>query len=183
MINAARLCLFFACSSCKKTRDDEPEMTQKQVDDTAFYLQTLAVPASRNLNKPSVRNGARLFEKAECAKCHTPKQRTLQAPISALANQTFYPYTDMLLHDMGEDLADGRPDFLANGREWRTRPLWGIGLQDMVNGHTEFLHDGRAKNITEAILWHGGEALRSKEIFKKLSKKERADLLEFLNSI
>lgn len=84
---------------------------------------------------------------------------------------------------VGEDLADGRPDFLANGREWRTRPLWGIGLQDLVSGHTHFMHDGRAKNITEAILWHGGEALRSKEIFKKLSKKERADLLEFLNSI
>ncbi len=89
----------------------------------------------------------------------------------------------LCLFFVGEDLADGRPDFLANGREWRTRPLWGIGLQDMVNGHTEFLHDGRAKNIIEAILWHGGEALRSKEIFKKLSKKERADLLEFLNSI
>ena len=156
MINAACLCSFFACSSCKKTRDDEPEMTQKQVDDTAFYLQTLAIPAARNMNKASVRNGSRIFDGIGCAKCHTPKQRTLQAPISALANQTFYPYTDMLLHDMGEDLADGRPDFLANGR---------------------------AKNITEAILWHGGEALRSKEIFKKLNKKERADLLEFLNSI
>lgn len=84
---------------------------------------------------------------------------------------------------VGEDLADGRPDFLANGREWRTRPLLGIGLQDLVSGHTHFMHDGRAKNITEAILWHGGEALCSKEIFKKLSKKERADLLEFLNSI
>ena len=164
-------------------RDDEPEMTQKQVDDTAFYLQTLAVPAARNMNKASVRNGSRIFDGVGCAKCHTPKQRTLQAPISALANQTFYPYTDMLLHDMGEDLADGRPDFLANGREWRTRPLWGIGLQDLVSGHTHFMHAGRAKNITEAILWHGGEALRSKEIFKKLSKKDREDLLEFLNSI
>lgn len=164
-------------------RDDEPEMTKKQVDDTAFYLQTLAVPAARNMNKASVRNGSRIFDGIGCAACHTPKQRTLQAPINALANQTFYPYTDMLLHDMGEDLADGRPDFLANGREWRTRPLWGIGLQALASGHTHFMHDGRAKNITEAILWHGGEALRSKEIFKKLTKKERADLLEFLNSI
>ena len=162
---------------------DDPEIDRQTLDNVAFYCQTLAVPAARNLSKPSVRNGARLFELAECAKCHTPKQRTLQAPISALANQTFYPYTDMLLHDMGEDLADGRPDFLATGREWRTRPLWGIGLQDLVSGHTHFMHDGRAKNITEAILWHGGEALRSKEIFKKLTKKERADLLEFLNSI
>ena len=164
-------------------REDDPEMTKAEVDATTFYLQTLAVPAARNLNKLSVRNGSRIFEGIGCAKCHTPKQRTLQSPVRALANQTFYPYTDMLLHDMGENLADGRPDFLADGREWRTRPLWGIGLQDLVSGHTQFLHDGRAKNITEAILWHGGEALRSKEIFKKLSKKERADLLEFLNSI
>ena len=163
--------------------NDDPEMTKYQVDATEMYLRTLAVPAARNMNKASVRNGSRIFDGIGCAACHTPKQRTLQAPINALANQTFYPYTDMLLHDMGEDLADGRPDFLANGREWRTRPLWGIGLQDLVSGHTHFMHDGRAKNITEAILWHGGEALRSKEIFKKLTKKERADLLEFLNSI
>nr|WP_259343368.1 di-heme oxidoredictase family protein [Capnocytophaga canis] len=105
------------------------------------------------------------------------------SPIKALANQTFYPYTDMLLHDMGEDLADGRPDFLADGNEWKTRPLWGIGLQFLVNGHTEFLHDGRAKNVTEAILWHGGEAKDTKEKFKQLSKKDREDLLEFINSI
>lgn len=163
--------------------DDDPEIDQETLDLVTFYCQTLAVPAARNLEKESVRNGARLFETIGCAKCHTPEQKTGVHSVSALSNQTFYPYTDMLLHDMGDDLADGRPDFLANGNEWKTRPLWGIGLQFLVNGHTEFLHDGRAKNVTEAILWHGGEAKNSKEEFKKLSKKEREDLLEFLNSI
>ena len=163
--------------------NDEPEMSKDLVDATTFYLQTLAVPAMRNANKKSVRYGAYIFEGIGCAACHTPKQRTLNAPTRALANQTFYPYTDMLLHDMGAALADRRPDFLANGYEWRTRPLWGIGLQNLVSGHTNFLHDGRAKNITEAILWHGGESERSKKIFLKLTKKEREDLLEFLNSI
>ena len=161
---------------------DDPELSRKDLNDVTFYCQTLAVPAARNLNKLSVRNGARIFEEISCSKCHTPQQKTGNSPIKALANQTFYPYTDMLLHDMGDDLADGRPDFLANGNEWRTRPLWGIGLQNIVNGHTEYLHDGRAKNITEAILWHGGEAKKSKEKFKKLSKNDRNDLLEFLNS-
>lgn len=162
---------------------DGDQMTKDQVDATEFYLRTLAVPAARNMNKKSVRNGARIFEGIGCAKCHVAKQRTLAAPINALANQTFYPYTDMLLHNMGPALADRRPDFLADGYEWRTRPLWGIGLQEIASGHTNFLHDGRAKNITEAILWHGGESERSKAIFLKLKKKEREDLLEFLNSI
>lgn len=162
---------------------DDPEIDQQTLDMVTFYCQTLAVPAARNLDKTSVRNGAKIFEEIGCAKCHTPQQKTGKSDIKALANQTFYPYTDMLLHDMGDDLADGRPDFQANGNEWKTRPLWGIGLQALVNGHTEFLHDGRAKNITEAILWHGGEAKNAKEEFKKLSKKQREDLLEFLNSI
>jgi CxxC motif-containing protein (DUF1111 family) len=89
----------------------------------------------------------------------------------------------MLLHDMGEGLADNRSDFLADGKEWRTKPLWGIGLTKVVNGHTDFLHDGRAKNVTEAILWHGGEAEASKNKFKNLSTSEREDLLKFINSL
>ena len=84
---------------------------------------------------------------------------------------------------MGDGLADNRPDFLANGKEWRTKPLWGIGLTKVVNGHTDFLHDGRAKNVTEAILWHGGEAEASKNKFKNLSASEREDLLKFINSL
>ncbi|WP_410880283.1 di-heme oxidoredictase family protein [Myroides sp. DW712] len=159
------------------------EISNDIVDAVTFYTQTLAVPASRFYDNTNVRNGARIFEEIDCAKCHVPKQKTGPSPIKALAYQTFYPYTDMLLHDMGEGLADNRPDFMANGREWKTRPLWGIGFQFLVNGHTQFLHDGRAANLTEAILWHGGEAQRAKDRFKQLSKKEREDLLAFLNSL
>lgn len=159
------------------------EIPNSTVDAVTFYTQTLAVPASRFHENQNVRNGARIFEEIDCAKCHKPKQKTGPSSIKALAHQTFYPYTDMLLHDMGEGLADGRPDFMANGREWKTRPLWGIGFQYLVNGHTQFLHDGRAANLTEAILWHGGEAQRAKDKFKQLSKKEREDLLAFLNSL
>ncbi|EHQ41006.1 di-heme oxidoreductase family protein [Myroides odoratus] len=159
------------------------EVSNALVDAVTFYTQTLAVPASRFHDNQNVRNGARIFEEIDCAKCHVPKQKTGPSPIKALAYQTIYPYTDMLLHDMGEDLADGRPDFMATGREWKTRPLWGIGFQYLVNGHTQFLHDGRAANLTEAILWHGGEAQRAKNKFKQLSKKEREDLLAFLNSL
>lgn len=164
-------------------RDDDPEIQRPIVDQVVLYCQTLAVPGARNINSKSVKEGARLFESLECSKCHTPKQMTGPSPISALAFQTIYPYTDMLLHDMGEDLADGRPDFLASGREWKTRPLWGIGLTGLVNGHTTFLHDGRAKNLTEAILWHGGEAEKAKEKFKQLSEAKRKALLDFLNSL
>ncbi|MVX34672.1 MULTISPECIES: di-heme oxidoredictase family protein [Myroides] len=153
------------------------------LDAVTFYTQTLAVPASRNHTKESVRKGAKTFDQIGCAKCHIAKHKTGYSPIKALSYQTIYPYTDMLLHDMGDDLADNRPDFLADGNEWKTRPLWGIGYQYLVNGHTEFLHDGRAKNLTEAILWHGGEALDAKNRFKALSKQERENLLDFLNSL
>ncbi|WP_394344085.1 di-heme oxidoreductase family protein [Flavobacterium microcysteis] len=164
-------------------RDDDPEIQRPIVDQVVLYCQTLAVPGPRNINSKSVKEGAKLFESLECSKCHIPKQMTGPSPISALAFQTIYPYTDMLLHDMGEDLADGRPDFLASGREWKTRPLWGIGLTGLVNGHTTFLHDGRAKNLTEAILWHGGEAEKAKEKFKQLTEAKRKALLDFLNSL
>ncbi|WP_353117699.1 di-heme oxidoredictase family protein [Myroides odoratus] len=159
------------------------EVSNALVDAVTFYTQTLAVPASRFHDNQNVRNGARIFEEIDCAKCHVPKQKTGPSPIKALAYQTIYPYTDLLLHDMGEGLADNRPDFMATGREWKTRPLWGIGFQYLVNGHTQFLHDGRAANLTEAILWHGGEAQRAKDKFKQLSTKEREDLLAFLNSL
>jgi CxxC motif-containing protein (DUF1111 family) len=100
-----------------------------------------------------------------------------------VSDQPIFPYTDLLLHDMGEELADGRPDFLADGREWRTPPLWGIGLTQLVNQHTFFLHDGRARNLVEAILWHGGEAEASRERFKHLSAAERQRLIVFLESL
>lgn len=162
---------------------DVLEVSEAILNEIAFYCKTLGVPAARDMDKPSVIRGSQLFEQMKCAKCHIPKMTSGYDAIAAVSNQTFFPYTDMLLHDMGDDLADNRPDYLANGNEWKTRPLWGIGLTQIVNGHTDFLHDGRAKTITEAILWHGGEALNSKNEFKKLSTKDRMDLLEFLNAI
>ena len=162
---------------------DDPEITNEILEKVAVYCKTLGVPAPRNINLPSVRKGAELFDDLKCSKCHTPKQKSGYSTIVSISNQTFFPYSDMLLHDMGNELADNRPDFLANGNEWKTRPLWGIGLTQVVNGHTQFLHDGRAKNITEAILWHGGEAQNSKNKFKQLSKKDRDDLLNFINSL
>ncbi|NHM06339.1 c-type cytochrome [Flavobacterium sp. CYK-4] len=162
---------------------DDPELPDAILHQVAAYCKTLAVPAPRNLTHQTVRRGAKIFEEIQCAKCHIPKMKTGHASISALANQTIFPYSDLLLHDMGEGLADHRPDFLADGNEWKTRPLWGIGLTQVVNGHTHFLHDGRAKNITEAILWHGGEALSAKNKFKQLPAQDRAALLEFINSL
>jgi len=163
--------------------NDDPEISMQTLQEIALYCKTLAVPGARNLTNPNVKNGAKIFEQIDCAKCHVPKQVTGNTAITALSNQKFFPYTDLLLHDMGEDLADNRPDFLASGTEWKTRPLWGIGLTNLVNGHTDFLHDGRAKNVEEAILWHGGEAKNAKENYKKLTTQQRSDLLLFINSL
>lgn len=167
------------------TRNDDPEISQEILDQVALYCRTLAVPAARNLEDPEVVRGYHLFEKANCAKCHISKAQKTGTfkGIPAISNQTIYPYTDMLLHDMGENLADGRPDFLADGNEWRTRALWGIGLIYSVNGHRDFLHDGRAKSIEEAILWHGGEAEASQKYFRNLPKKDRDALVKFVESI
>ena len=113
----------------------------------------------------------------------TPQQRTRTDAPYGLANQVFYPYTDLLLHDMGPGLADNRPDAQASGQEWRTPPLWGIGHIERINGHQYFLHDGRARSLEEAILWHGGEAQASNHAFKQLSYKDRMALIEFLKSL
>ena len=127
------------------------------------YVQTLAVPAMRNVEDPQVREGAQLFAQAGCVACHAPRHVTGTAhSVGPLREQVVFPYTDLLLHDMGEGLADGRPDGLASGSEWRTPPLWGIGLVETVSGHTMFLHDGRARSLEEAILWHGGEGQTSR---------------------
>ena len=160
-----------------------PEIGAERLADVVFYTQTLAVPAMRDINDPQVRQGAQLFTQVGCAICHTPQHTTGPHEIDALSNQTIYPYTDLLLHDMGPELADGRPNFEANGREWRTPPLWGIGLVETVNGHTMFLHDGRARNLTEAILWHGGEGSRARDAFKAFTKEKREALIRFLNSL
>ena len=160
-----------------------PELTDDRLLKTTFYNRTLAVPAMRDTEDPQVARGAEMFLKANCNACHTPSHTTGQSDIPALSDQTIFPYTDLLLHDMGEGLADDRPDFLATGREWRTPPLWGIGLVENVNNHTRFLHDGRARSVAEAILWHGGEGEASRQAFLNMSSEERAALLRFLDSL
>ena len=149
-----------------------------------FYNRTLSVPGHAGQRcTEQVQAGAGLFTEIGCSSCHTPTQQTGSSDVATLANQTFHPYTDLLLHDMGEGLADGRPDFDATGAEWRTPPLWGLGLIDDVNGHRFLLHDGRARTIAEAILWHGGEAEASREAFRLLDEDQRAELLAFLEAL
>ncbi len=161
-----------------------PEIDPDDFLKVVLYSSALAVPARRDWQEPQVLEGKMLFNEIGCAACHTPLLETgIHPTIPALSNQTIRPYTDLLLHDMGDELADGRPDFQATGTEWRTPPLWGIGLFETVNGHTTFLHDGRARNLTEAILWHGGEAAQSRDNFANLTPAERDALLRFLNSL
>ncbi|WP_087018787.1 di-heme oxidoredictase family protein [Thaumasiovibrio subtropicus] len=162
----------------------EPEVSDEILEFVEFYSQHLAVPKRRNSKEPQVIAGEALFASANCIACHQTNIKTGEVPERpALSNQVIHPYTDLLLHDMGEGLADHRPEYLANGREWRTAPLWGLGYTDEVNGHTELLHDGRARNPMEAILWHGGEAEASKQQVLKMSASERAALLAFLDSL
>lgn len=161
----------------------EPEISDERFGDVVFYTQTLSVPAMRDHDSDTVASGAETFVELNCTACHTPVQQTGDHDVAVLENQTIRPYTDLLLHDMGPDLADGRPDFGASGSEWRTPPLWGIGLVESINGHTRFLHDGRARNLEEAVLWHGGEAEASRDAFRELDAEERAALLEFLGSL
>jgi len=160
------------------------EINKELFDLVVFYTQNLAVPARRDPRSDAVLRGKALFRAAGCAVCHVPSFTTAEAPAGPqLSNQTIWPYTDLLLHDMGDGLADKRPEREANGREWRTPPLWGTGLTQTVNGHTFFLHDGRARTLTEAILWHGGEAQKSRDAFAKLPKADRDRLLAFVGSL
>lgn len=161
-----------------------PEVSDRILADVVTYSKTLAVPARRKPNDPVVLRGERLFHQIGCAQCHVPSLQTgASAGMPELGGQTIYPYTDLLLHDMGEGLADGRPTFEASGNEWRTPPLWGLGLLSKVNGHTFLLHDGRARGIAEALLWHGGEAQSVRERFVQLPKEDRAALLTFIESL
>jgi CxxC motif-containing protein (DUF1111 family) len=162
----------------------QPEIPDDILQKVVVYTQALAIPARRNHDDPEVLRGKYLFKELNCSGCHRPTLNTgTGGQIAALREQKIWPYTDLLLHDMGPDLADGRPDFLADGSEWRTAPLWGVGLIQVVNGHTFLLHDGRARNVEEAILWHGGEAESSREEFKKLNKTDREALIKFVNSL
>ncbi len=171
--------------ACHEAPDGgKPEISAEIMERVTFFASTLAVPARRDLDKPQVKKGELLFNRAGCTRCHTAEFTTgKSADFPELTGQVIHPYTDLLLHDMGEGLADGRPDFEANGREWRTPPLWGIGLVETVNGHTRFLHDGRARNLLEAVLWHGGEAEAAKQQVLAMDKAERDALVVFLNSL
>jgi CxxC motif-containing protein (DUF1111 family) len=162
-----------------------PEIIDNEIDALEIWLRGLAVPLRRNTNTPEFVRGEQLFAEARCAVCHVPELRTADRfpALPQLARQTFRAYTDLLLHDMGEDLADGRPDYLAGPRDWRTQPLWGLGLSESLSGSGALLHDGRARNVTEAILWHGGEAAASREAFRNLDKADRAALVKFVESI
>lgn len=159
------------------------EIDLKTLNAVTFYTQTLSVPARTLAHDAGVKKGEKLFAQANCAACHIAALKTGNHPVKAVANQTIYPYTDLLLHDMGEGLADGRPDFEASGNEWRTAPLWGVGLTQTVLPYAGYLHDGRARTLEEAILWHGGEAERSKDMFRTMAKPDRAALVQFLNSL
>lgn len=161
-----------------------PEVTDSILASVLFYSRNLGVPARRDVDTPAVLAGKSLFHQAGCQRCHSPQFTTASdAAEPELANQLIRPYTDLLLHDMGEGLADNRSEFLATGQEWRTPPLWGIGLTERVSGHTQFLHDGRARNLLEAIVWHGGEAEAAKQKVLTFSAQQRAALLAFLNSL
>ncbi len=164
---------------------NDPELIDLNWEELEFWTQALAVPARRNWKDPVVRRGGELFAQARCDVCHVPEMRTgpSQPRFAQMADQTFHAYTDLLLHDMGEALADGRPDFLASGRDWRTQPLWGLGLSAVVAGSSVLLHDGRARDVTEAILWHGGEAEVSREYFRRLPKADREALSRFVESL
>jgi CxxC motif-containing protein (DUF1111 family) len=161
-----------------------PEVTDAVLEDVVRYSRALGVPARRNLDDPRVRRGAALFQRAGCTSCHRPSfQSGAVADLPELGGQIIHPYTDLLLHDMGEGLADHRPAFAADGREWRTAPLWGIGLVGKVNGHGFFLHDGRARGLEEAVLWHGGEAQAAQRAFVRMTQGQRRDLIAFIESL
>jgi CxxC motif-containing protein (DUF1111 family) len=161
-----------------------PELSDEFLAKLTLYTATIAVPAQRDSENPGVRHGEKLFRDFGCAQCHMPSLLTGgDAEFPELANQVIHPFTDLLLHDMGAGLADGRPDFEATGSEWRTAPLWGLGLVETVNGHTNLLHDGRARGFSEAILWHGGEAEAAKEKFRRAPKDDREALVAFLKSL
>ncbi len=162
----------------------KPELKPEMWDKITFWTMMLDAPAPRDQDKPAVIRGRQLFAQAQCASCHVSELTTGKVEgFPLLSKRRINPYTDLLLHDMGPGLADGRPDFKAGAADWRTAPLWGIGRSKQVNGSTSFLHDGRARDLTEAILWHGGEGKAARDAFAKLGRQERDELIAFLNSL
>jgi CxxC motif-containing protein (DUF1111 family) len=183
-LNRAQNCPAPQAACLAAAAQAEPELKDDFLDKLVLYARTLAVPVQRDPQAPAVVVGEKLFRAFGCADCHMPTLKTAaDAPLPELAGQTFHPFTDLLLHDMGPDLADNRPDGSATGTEWRTPPLWGLGLVPRVNGHDRLLHDGRARGFAEAILWHGGEALKAREAFRNASAADRAALVAFLGSL
>ncbi|MCX4277479.1 MULTISPECIES: di-heme oxidoredictase family protein [Muribaculum] len=175
---------------------DKLDVSTEDMENVDLYMQSLGVPARRNVNDPEVKMGERMFYEAKCHLCHVTTLHTRPrgsvllngTQLPWLGNQTIHPYSDFLLHDMGSEimgvgLNDNYVSGLARGNEWRTTPLWGIGLQEKVNGHTCFLHDGRARNFVEAIMWHGGEGEASRNLFKAMTKERRDALVKFLESL
>ncbi len=175
---------------------DKLDVSTEDMENVDLYMQSLGVPARRNVNNPEVKLGERMFYEAKCHLCHVTTLHTRPrgsvllngTQLPWLGNQTIHPYSDFLLHDMGSEimgvgLNDNYVSGLARGNEWRTTPLWGIGLQEKVNGHTCFLHDGRARNFVEAIMWHGGEGEASRNIFRAMTKERRDALVKFLESL
>lgn len=162
----------------------DPEVSTQTLNEVVFYLQTLKAPVQRNQNDAEVIQGKNIFSQINCASCHKPTLKTDYSPIEALSYKEFHPYTDLLLHDMGSQLDDGYTEGNAKTSEWRTPPLWGLGLSPNSQGGQYFLmHDGRAKSIEEAILLHGGEAANSKTLYQNLSQQEKDALLKFLKSL
>ncbi len=179
---------FFPQESCEGELEGcephPPEVTDEVVRLAQHYVRTLGVPARRDLDDTQARRGEAVFREVGCAGCHLPELRTGDlAGVPEASGQVIRPYTDLLLHDMGPGLADDRPDFDASGQEWRTPPLWGIGLSLVVSGHTTFLHDGRARDLMEAILWHDGEAAGARSRVLNLAPADREALLAFLRSL
>jgi CxxC motif-containing protein (DUF1111 family) len=158
------------------------DVNDEQLAQTTFMMQTIGVPIA-GPRDAEARRGRERFDDFGCAACHVPTLVTGDHPIVALAHQTIHPYTDLLLHDVGDLLTDARVDFLAQGVEWRTPPLWGIGLTQLVEPEATFLHDGRARTLAEAILWHGGEAMAAREAFRTADKSDRDALIRFLETL
>jgi CxxC motif-containing protein (DUF1111 family) len=186
----------FAANLCEAVQEDciamvdktvakvgAPEIVPEIFEPLILYMTLLGVPQQRDADNPAVQRGEQLFRAVGCTGCHMPTQVAGDDTLPALAGQVFHPFTDLLVHDMGEGLADNRPDFGASGSEWRTAPLWGIGLTYDVGAFNFHLHDGRARSLSEAILWHGGEAEGRREAFRNMSKGQREDLLAFLGSL
>ena len=162
---------------------DNVEISKESMELVNFYSRNLALQKRHQVNSPNVLAGKKLFYQSGCVDCHQPSYTTSKKSAIEQSEQRIWPYTDLLLHDMGRGLADRRPEFMATGFEWRTAPLWGIGLTQTVNKHSFFLHDGRARSLLEAIIWHGGEAHKSQQKVVNMTPQERRLLIHFLKSL